>query len=225
MSVWKAWDTLLFAPFNGSVSVSSSCLCSVGLFDTVCQLSLQLKTKCWQFCTRKAESGSKRFLHWLWRSASTQWQNQDIVAWLPGSTLHAYFVYQAVTTAGLWHPFGCRFKSCRVGIQGFKTNSFSFCPVNSPSCNCLFHTQTHTMQTLCSILSQLDVELLRLDGIFWQKLYNSMSIANLPLMTLCHLLPKIYLLNNLFGDKVLFILYYLFLFKCISFSQNQHLLS
>lgn len=125
MSVWKVWDTLLFAPFNGSVSVSSSCLCSVGLCDTVCQLSLQLKTKCWQFCTRKDESGSKRFLHWLWRSASTQWQNPDIVAWLPGSTLHSYFVYQAVMTAVLWHRFGCRFKSCRVFKDSRQTHSAS----------------------------------------------------------------------------------------------------
>lgn len=91
------------------------------------------------FALEKDESGSKRCLHWLWRSVSTQWQNPDIVAWLPGSTLHSYFVYQAVTSAVLWHPFGCRFKSCRVGIRGFKSNSFSFCPVISPSCNCFTH--------------------------------------------------------------------------------------
>lgn len=48
-------------------------------------------------------------------------------------------------------------------------------------------------------------------------MYNSMSIANLPLMTVCHLLPKIYLLNNLYGDKVLFILYYFFYLSVFPF--------
>lgn len=50
-----------------------------------------------------------------------------------------------------------------------------------------------------------------------KKMYNSMSIANLPLTTLCHLLPKIYLLNNLYGDKVLFILYYFFYLSVFPF--------
>lgn len=61
------------------------------------------------------------------------------------------------------------------------------------------------------------LKLLRLGGIVWQKMYNSMSIANLPLMTLCHLLPKIYLLNNSYGDKVLFILYYFFYLSVFPF--------
>ena len=52
-------------------------------------------------------------------------------------------------------------------------------------------------------------------------MYNSTSIANLPLTTLCHLLPKIYLLNNLYGDKVLFILYYFFFFYLSVFPFSQ----
>lgn len=54
-----------------------------------------------------------------------------------------------------------------------------------------------------------------------KKMYNSTSIANLPLTTLCHLLPKIYLLNNMYGDKVLFILYYFFFFYLSVFPFSQ----
>lgn len=87
--------------------------------------------------------------------------------------------------------------------------------MNNPCLTYLLYTQTHTMQTFMSISSRLDVKLFQ-DLVVLsdkkKKLYNSISIANLPFMTLCHLLPKIYLLNNLYGDKVLFILYYLFFF-------------
>lgn len=127
-------------------------------------------------------------------------------------------------------PFGCDFMSRCVGIKESRdtqTHSASS-PVISPALYpFVVHTNPHDANVTVSRVSchNLMFKLLRLGGIVWFKKKKKSTIQWALLIYhwwLCHLLPKIYLFNNLYGDKVLFILYYFFLFKCISFSQNQH---
>lgn len=139
--------------------------------------------------------------------------------WLPGSTSHYNIAHYAVLSVAIFF-FSCFFLSvcllrlriCKKKIQ-LSRQTPSFWPVKEPLA---VHTRSshdassHSSQTQrWAVFSELVVS-----SNVKKKKKKYSSVATLPCLTVPFASKKIYLLIYLYGDKVLFILYYFIFFFC-----------